>query len=247
MVAANSPAGRDFDERIAPLLARHCLDCHNPTDKKGGLDLTRCRGGRRRRRQRCRRSRRESRPRVCCSERIDSDEMPPEASAADREEKRLLHEWIAAGAAWGTTPIDRFRYSSENRAGFDWWALRPIVAPPLPAVRQADWPIGAIDRWILARLEARAAQSRAAGRSADADPPRDVRSDRFAADAGRSRRPLSRRFAARPTSGWSIGCWPRRTTANVGAGIGSTWSAFPRVKASSATSTIPARGSIAIG
>ena len=30
-----------FDQRIAPLLAARCLQCHNPVDKKGGLDLTR--------------------------------------------------------------------------------------------------------------------------------------------------------------------------------------------------------------
>src|SRR3954471_6870664 len=34
---AESPS---FDKQIAPLLARRCLSCHNPSDKKGGLDLT---------------------------------------------------------------------------------------------------------------------------------------------------------------------------------------------------------------
>src|SRR5262245_54155643 len=28
-----------FDARIAPLLSRHCLECHNASDRKGGLDL----------------------------------------------------------------------------------------------------------------------------------------------------------------------------------------------------------------
>lgn len=32
-------AAREFDMRIAPLLSRHCLGCHNGFDKKGGLDL----------------------------------------------------------------------------------------------------------------------------------------------------------------------------------------------------------------
>ncbi len=29
-----------FERRLAPLLANHCLECHNPSDRKGGLDLT---------------------------------------------------------------------------------------------------------------------------------------------------------------------------------------------------------------
>src|SRR5438094_956480 len=30
----------EFDRTIAPLFARRCLGCHNPSDKKGGFDLT---------------------------------------------------------------------------------------------------------------------------------------------------------------------------------------------------------------
>ena len=30
----------DFDKQIAPLLASRCLDCHNATESKGGLDLS---------------------------------------------------------------------------------------------------------------------------------------------------------------------------------------------------------------
>ena len=40
-----------------------------------------------------------------------------------------------------------------------------------------------------------------------------------------------------PTSGWSIGCWPRPATASAGAGTGSTSSASARATASSGTSS----------
>ena len=30
----------DFGKQIAPLLAEKCLDCHNPREAKGHLDLT---------------------------------------------------------------------------------------------------------------------------------------------------------------------------------------------------------------
>ena len=32
-------AARAFDERVAPVLARHCLECHGATLRKGGLSL----------------------------------------------------------------------------------------------------------------------------------------------------------------------------------------------------------------
>src|SRR5687768_415029 len=45
--AAAAPAAPDadgakhFDAKIAPLLTRHCLECHGPEKKKGRLDLSR--------------------------------------------------------------------------------------------------------------------------------------------------------------------------------------------------------------
>ena len=33
--------GLDFDRSVAALLVQRCLDCHNATEKKGGLDLSR--------------------------------------------------------------------------------------------------------------------------------------------------------------------------------------------------------------
>ena len=32
-------AARAFDEQVAPVLARHCLECHGETIRKGGLSL----------------------------------------------------------------------------------------------------------------------------------------------------------------------------------------------------------------
>jgi hypothetical protein len=40
----------------------------------------------------------------------------------------------------------------------DHWAYRPLVRPPLPAVKETVWPRGPIDRFILADLEERSLQ-----------------------------------------------------------------------------------------
>ena len=39
LVQVSSPVDR-FRRRIAPILARHCLDCHNGPDPKGKLNLS---------------------------------------------------------------------------------------------------------------------------------------------------------------------------------------------------------------
>src|SRR6266436_1920434 len=39
--AASPPREPSFDTDIAPLLVRHCLDCHSGPKPKAGLDLTR--------------------------------------------------------------------------------------------------------------------------------------------------------------------------------------------------------------
>ena len=54
--------------------------------------------------------------------------MPPK-KPLPAEEKAILKVWIATGAVWGTDPIDPLRTTTKERAGFDWWSLKPIVRP----------------------------------------------------------------------------------------------------------------------
>ncbi|MEX0713597.1 MAG: DUF1549 domain-containing protein, partial [Pirellulales bacterium] len=140
-----------FDSVVAPLISRNCLGCHNGSDKKGGLDL----------------SRRESAMTGGDSgtvlvpgdagqsllwQRIEAGEMPPDATL-DEADRDALAAWIVAGAAWGTNPIDPYLATTGKRAGYDWWSLQPLAAATPPAVRDTSWPAGPIDHFILARLE----------------------------------------------------------------------------------------------
>ncbi len=141
----------DFDRAIAPLLARRCLDCHNSSDRKGGLDLsqksTALKGG-------------ESGRVIVAGnagqsllwQRIDDDEMPPKKPLSATE-KAILKTWIVAGARWGTERIDPFRFTTDSRAGYDWWALQPVVRPELPNVGMQNWSKHPIDQFALAGLE----------------------------------------------------------------------------------------------
>jgi hypothetical protein len=138
----------DFDRDIAPLLARRCLACHSGASPKGKLDLSR---------------RKPAQAVIVAGKPDDSllwqrardDEMPPKKPlpAAERD---LLRAWIAAGARWGSDPIDPFRITTASRAGYDWWSLQPLARITPPAVRDIHWPSTPIDRFVLAKLDAKA-------------------------------------------------------------------------------------------
>lgn len=152
LVAAVTRAdGPDFDDQVAPLLALHCLDCHSGAEPKGSLDLSRsaaaAKGG-------------ESGPAFIAGdaeksllwERVAADEMPPKKPLTDKE-KQILRDWLAAGAKWGTDPIDPFRVTTNHRAGYDWWSLQALKRPQPPPVKDEAAIKNDIDRFIVARLE----------------------------------------------------------------------------------------------
>lgn len=147
---ADEASQADFDRTIAPLLAGRCLECHSGSEPEGSLDLTRrasaLEGG-------------DSGAAVTPGklaesllwQRVEADEMPPKHPLDDAE-KELLRNWIVSGAAWGTEPIDPFRFTTDNRAGYDWWSLQPLRDVAVPEVDDKSWPRNPIDNFIAARL-----------------------------------------------------------------------------------------------
>ncbi|MBU6173527.1 MAG: DUF1549 domain-containing protein, partial [Planctomycetes bacterium] len=118
-------ANMDFERDVAPILQKHCLACHSGIDAKGGLDLslreTAQRGG-------------DSGIALVAGNlvesllwtRIQSDEMPPKRPLPEAE-KLTLKKWIESGATWTRDRLSTFEYSTETRAGLDWWALQPLI------------------------------------------------------------------------------------------------------------------------
>jgi hypothetical protein len=149
-LADSSPP--DFDRDVATIFAGRCFDCHNPTDHKGGLDLTHkstaMAGG-------------ENGAVIAPGKpdesvlwkQISTDEMPPK-HPLPAGEKEILRRWIAGGATWGTDPIDPFRVTTAKRAGRDWWSLQPVHRPSPPAVTDEKWVRNPVDRFILRKLHA---------------------------------------------------------------------------------------------
>ncbi len=140
--AADAP---DFSRDVRPILSQHCFKCHGPDDKarKGGLRL----------------DIREAALKEAKSGTIaivpgklddselvkrlftkDEDELMPPPSAKREltaEQKDTLRRWVAAGA----------EYQQH-------WAFVKPKQAELPAVKNANWSRNAIDRFVLARLEA---------------------------------------------------------------------------------------------
>ncbi|PHS11318.1 MAG: hypothetical protein COA78_09930 [Blastopirellula sp.] len=145
-IQAEPTSAEHFDQQIAPLLAQKCLSCHNDTELKGELNLasktSAMQGG-------------ESGEVIVPGdlsasllwEYIDSDEMPPKEPLL-AEEKKRLKQWIASGAAWGTEKIDPFRFTTEDRAGYNWWSLQPLSNNQAPSETANP-----IDAFIYKRLK----------------------------------------------------------------------------------------------
>ena len=148
-----------FENKVRPLLAEHCYECHSERAKnlQGGLRLDGraliLAGG-------------DSGPAVALGKpdesplveavRWDSFEMPPKGKLSD-DQVAVLIEWVEMNAPW---PPETDTPQPDPLTTYDWqqlrddhWAFRPVVKPPLPEVRQGDWPINEVDHFVLARLE----------------------------------------------------------------------------------------------
>jgi mono/diheme cytochrome c family protein len=158
-------AGEFFERRIRPLLAEQCFQCHSDQAKKlkGGLRLdsfaAMIQGG-------------ESKhPAIVPGKPEESlvikamrygDEdlqMPPKKRLDDQAIQDMA-TWISMGApfpggdAASATPLKRQNDGTDPEKAKSFWSFQPIAAPAVPAVKLASWPLGDIDRLVLARMEA---------------------------------------------------------------------------------------------
>jgi hypothetical protein len=135
VLAENRPSPQvvHFETRIAPLLAKHCLECHDTNSKKGRLDLSKkmaaFTGG-------------ESGKAIIPGklsasllwESVTSNEMPKKRPPLSATEKADLKQWIENGAVWSRPIIDPAIYTHEGGAGAN-WVQRLTLAEYIETVR----------------------------------------------------------------------------------------------------------------
>jgi len=137
-----------FENKVRPLLADHCYECHGQTRKKGGLRLDAkafiLKGG-------------DSGPAAVVGNPEDSlllkvlshppkgiSRMPDEADALDAAQVATLRNWVLLGMPWP----DEKTPSDPALAAKTHWAFQAIADPEPPANKGRS----AIDKFIYAKL-----------------------------------------------------------------------------------------------
>jgi hypothetical protein len=156
----DDPAALEFFEsKVRPLLVNRCQSCHGGGKAKGGLRLdsraTALTGG-------------DTGPAIVPGKPDESliveavkygdDLRMPPKSKLPAEEIAVLTRWVEQGAPWPvgreSSPSGMVKpFNLRERAGH--WSLQPVKDPAIPAVKDADWPINPVDRFLLAKLEAK--------------------------------------------------------------------------------------------
>ena len=138
---------RFFEERVRPVLAANCLQCHNDQAKMSGLSLASREaamlGGSRG--SAVIPGQAEESLLVQAIERAGELKMPP-AGPLPADAAAALAEWVRQGAAWASAP-------GRPRATADHWAFQPVRRPEPPPLRDASRARNAIDHFIQAKLE----------------------------------------------------------------------------------------------
>jgi hypothetical protein len=151
-----------FRQKVRPLLTERCLKCHGGGKTRGGLDMTHrdslLRGG-------------DNGPVVLpgkakasrlykLAAHLDEPHMPPKSDGLGKDQLAHLAAWIDLGAPYDRPLLDKagpgikkpLVVSDEDR---NFWSFQPLRRPAVPAVQNAAWCANPIDRFILARLEAK--------------------------------------------------------------------------------------------
>jgi len=165
--AASPDAVELFEQRIRPILANECYECHGAKKQKGGLRVDfrdgLLKGG-------------ESGPAIIPGDSRKSlllksirhanrdSGMPkdrpqlPESVIAD------FARWVDAGAVdprdqpQSVSPAaatDSSGFAATIQARKEWWSFRPVRMPSIPSVTNTAWSDHPVDRFLLAHMEER--------------------------------------------------------------------------------------------
>ena len=147
-----------FENKVRPILAENCYDCHT-TAEMGGLRV-------------------DSRERLLQggksgaaltpgdpdkslliqAVRQTGDLKMPKGGKLKPAEIQALADWVKMGAPWPETkaaavPSSPGKVITPEQRAF--WSFQPLKAPAVPAVKEKSWAKTDIDHFVLAKLEAK--------------------------------------------------------------------------------------------
>jgi hypothetical protein len=151
-----------FESKVRPVLIKRCYDCHSTEKKtKGGLALdTRAgwqHGG-------------DNGPAIIPGDLtkslvikavryLDKDFAMPPKSRLPADEVAILEEWVKRGAPdprnGETAKAAKPKRTINLEEGRQFWAFQPVANPTAPAVKDSTWPKDPVDRFLLAKIEAK--------------------------------------------------------------------------------------------
>jgi len=152
---ATAAADDQFREKVAPLLERKCLNCHNSKDHKGDFAL-------------------QTAEQLLASgvlvagkpeeshllsllvpESPDTlPSMPKDGAPLTKDEVAVLRDWISSGANWP----EGFALTEPVIDDFDWWSFQPVADQLPPAFSDAaakSWIRTPVDAFVLKALRDR--------------------------------------------------------------------------------------------
>ncbi len=165
--SANAASPDDFFEKeVRPILVERCGKCHGDDKPKGGLRLTSRAllmaggdGG-----PAAIEGKPDESPLVAAVRYQEEPKMPPKGKLPESEID-VLTRWVAMGLPWPESPSATpavaappgtpYPITDEQRR---FWSFQPIRDPKPPAVKDAAWPRGAIDQFLLAAMETQGLQ-----------------------------------------------------------------------------------------
>ena len=148
-----------FENRVRPILAERCAECHLQEDEpgEGGFSIDSrasiLEGG-------------DTGPAIVLgspekSLLIDSIhyrgyyEMPPD-SKLPADEIAILEEWVRRNAPWPNHDSAQRKVAAKfdlKQRRDEHWAWQPVRQPKPPSVKNGHWPKNPIDNFVLSRLE----------------------------------------------------------------------------------------------
>ncbi len=167
LTATAAPAPPDgaefFEKNIRPVLAERCYKCHGATSEKikGGLVLETADGltsggdngailvaGD------------VEKSRLITALRYTDSELqmpPPKSGQLSADQIKNFETWVKMGAP---DPRPRSAVAATTKPSIDFeearkfWSYQPVKDPAIPNIVDQAWPLGAVDHFILAKLEA---------------------------------------------------------------------------------------------